>query len=229
MQRYTLYLPIRKSRTEDTDSTIFCDTDMLSITSLWKVETEVFMTNICEMQSCYSSSQTLMWDAEEPYFISWQIFVIRFKSHDMYIVLYDKYLWDAGQGRWQISHGRHKSLSPAMAECDNTRLPMAMTPRKCILNKSWKQWLLLFCPFMCQCNASWSYWSIAVSCTRLKGKCPFSQPSATDLHLNASILTTSDQPCAPRTYFLNQIKSGQKKEFIKTSSWHTLRHTAWEF
>ena len=132
------------------------------------------------------------------------------------------------QGRWQISHGRHKSLSP-MAECDITRLPMAMTPRKCILNKSWKQWLLLFCPFMCQCNASWSYWSIAVSCNRLKGKCPFSQPSATNLHLNASILTTSDQPCVPRTYFLNQIKSGQKKDFIKTSSWHTLRHTACEF
>ena len=127
------------------------------------------------------------------------------------------------QGRWQISHGRHKSLSP-MAECDITRLPMAMTPRKCILNKSWKQWLLLFCPFMCQCNASWSYWSIAVSCTRLKGKCPFSQPSATNLHLNASILTTSDQPCVPRTYFLNQIKSGQKKEFIETSSWHIETH-----
>ena len=47
------------------------------------------------MQSCYSSSQTPMWDAEEPYFISWQIFVIRCKSHDMLIILYDKYLWDA--------------------------------------------------------------------------------------------------------------------------------------
>ena len=64
---------------------------------------------------------------------------------------------------------------------------------------------------------------------RANVQCPFSQPSATNLHLNASILTTSDQPCVPRTYFLNQIKSGQKKDFIKTSSWHTLRHTACEF
>ena len=100
MQRYTLYLPtIKKSKTGATDITNFCDTDMLSITSLWKAEKEVFyfITNICLVQSCYSSLQTLMWDADEPYFISWQIFVIKFKSHDMYIVLYDKYLWDAGQ------------------------------------------------------------------------------------------------------------------------------------
>ena len=202
---------------------------MLSITALWKAEIEVFncsfqilawyravihhCKHLCEMQRSRTSSHDKYLSSD---------------SKAMTCTLYFMTNICEMQGRWQISHGRHKSLS-AMAECDITRLPMATTPRKCILNKSWKQWLLLFCPFMCQCNASWSYWSIAVSCTRLKGKCPFSQPSATDLHLNASILTTSDQPCVPRTYFLNQIKSGQKKEFIKTSSWHTLRHTACEF
>ena len=121
---------------------------------------------------------------------------------------------------------------PAMAECDITRLPMAMTPRKCILNKSWKQWLLLFCPFICQCTASWSYWSIAVSCTRLKGKCPMSIFSAICnrfalkcIHLDQS-MTTSDQPCVPRTYFLNQIKSVRSS--LKQVP-GTLNYTACEF
>lgn len=248
MQRYTLYLPtIKKSKTGATDITNFCDTDMLSITSLWKAEKEVFyfITNICLVQSCYSSLQTLMWDADEPYFISWQIFVIKFKSHDMYIVPYDKYLRDAKVVYfmtnicemqrlcilWQIfvrcrAGGKYLTVdtshSPQWQSATSQGCPWPWRRGNALfLNKSWKQWLLLFCPFICQCTASWSYWSIAVSCTRLKGKCPMSIFSAIcNRFALKCILLDHQWPALCSKNILLKSNKVRSQEFIKTSSWH---------
>ena len=67
---------------------------------LWKAEIEVFNCSLQIFAWCRAvihrrKHLQLIWASEESYFISWQIFVIKFKSHDMYIVPYDKYLRDA--------------------------------------------------------------------------------------------------------------------------------------